>query len=249
MRELAIRTASDASLILLPLLVAQGLWIRRRIPRLPGAAGPETGVAGNAGGPFRLLVIGESTVAGIGAPTHEAALTGQIAASLSQQLQRTVHWRAVGKNGVTAKKTRIELAPKVPRQPVDVVVIALGVNDVLSFHRATRWTRDLTELIEAIRERVGSAPVALAAVPPVGNFPSLPQPLRGVLGLRARVLDLAACSFAPMLSAVTYADTEFPADPALFCEDKFHPGPAAYQLWGERMAEVMAPLIRLRDLG
>ncbi len=243
MRELALRTASNASIILLPLLITQGLWIRQRIPRLPGAAGSETGVAGNNGAPFKLLVIGESTVAGIGAPTHEAALTGQIAVALSQKLQRTVHWRAVGKNGVTAKKTRTDLLPNVPRESVEMVVIALGVNDVLAFHRAATWVRDLMALIEAIRERVGPAPVALAAVPPVGNFPSLPQPLRGVLGLRARVLDQASRRLAPTLSDVIYADTEFPADPEMFCEDKFHPGPLAYQLWGARIAEIVARLI------
>ena len=73
-----------------------------------------------------------------------------------------------------------------------MIVLALGVNDVLRFNAPGRWTRDLTQLIADLRERVGTAPVVLASVPPMGRFPAFPQPLRAVFGWRATALDRAA---------------------------------------------------------
>jgi lysophospholipase L1-like esterase len=78
-----------------------------------------------------------------------------------------VHWHAMGKIGATARVARTRLVPEVPRLPIDIIVIALGVNDVLRFHGPGQWIRDLTQLISDLRERVGAAPVVLASVPPM----------------------------------------------------------------------------------
>ena len=133
---------------LLPILWWQGHHVRKHTPRLPEAAGPTVGTIAAGGVPFRLLVMGESTVAGVGAPDHAHALAGQIAAALATRTGRTVHWRAVGKIGATARVARTLLVPEVPPAPVDMIVLALGVNDVLRFHAPGRWTRDLTQLID-----------------------------------------------------------------------------------------------------
>ena len=152
---------------LLPILWLQGRHVRKYTPRLPEATGPTAGTISGVGVPLRLLVIGESTVAGVGAPDHAHALTGQIAAAIAARTGRTVHWHAMGKIGATARVARTRLVPEVPRLPIDIIVIALGVNDVLRFHGPGQWIRDLTQLISDLRERVGAAPVVLASVPPM----------------------------------------------------------------------------------
>ena len=63
---------------LLPILWLQGRRVRKHTPRLPEAPGPTVGTIPAAGYALRLLVIGESTVAGCGAPDHAQALTGQL---------------------------------------------------------------------------------------------------------------------------------------------------------------------------
>ena len=197
---------------LLPILWLQGRHVRKHTPRLPEAAGPTAGTISAVGVPLRLLVIGESTVAGVGAPDHAHALTGQIAAALATRTGRTVHWHAVGKIGATARVARTRLVPEIPEAPVDIIVLALGVNDVLRFHAPGRWTRDLTQLITDLRERVGAAPIVLASVPPMGRFPAFPQPLRGVLGWRAAALDRAARRCVPTLVRVAHSPAHL--DPA-----------------------------------
>src|SRR5688572_32862116 len=91
---------------LLPILWLQGRHVRRITPRLPEAAGPTLGTIAGAGRPLRLLVIGESTVAGVGAPDHAHALTGQIAASLATRTGRGVHWHARSEERRVGKECR-----------------------------------------------------------------------------------------------------------------------------------------------
>ena len=52
-----------SSLLLSPLLYAQGLNTRRRVPKLPEPPGPRQGVAGR-GGLLRVLIIGGSAAGG-----------------------------------------------------------------------------------------------------------------------------------------------------------------------------------------
>ena len=72
--------------LLAPLLLVQARQAVRRAPRLPGASGPPHGTAGHGGPHRRLLVIGESTAAGVGARAHTHALPGFLAAEMSGRL-------------------------------------------------------------------------------------------------------------------------------------------------------------------
>src|SRR5262245_23079188 len=101
--------AGAAILPFSPLLYLLGQHTRRKIGLLPEAAGDTTGIVGEGADSVELLVIGESTVAGLGARTHEMALAGQFAHRLAKRIGKQVKWLAIGKNGVTAKRTTLEL--------------------------------------------------------------------------------------------------------------------------------------------
>ncbi len=73
-----------------PFLFLQGSIARWKVGVLPDAAGPKTGIAGDGDDPASLYVLGESTVAGLGARTHELALAGQFAKYLSEHIGRPV---------------------------------------------------------------------------------------------------------------------------------------------------------------
>jgi lysophospholipase L1-like esterase len=131
----------------------------------------------------------------------------------------------------------------VPWLPVDIIVIALGVNDVLQLHGPGRWQRDLTQLITALRDRVGSAPVVLASVPPMGHFPAFPQPLRCVLGWRAAALDRGSRRCAPTLVRVAHSQAHLDPAGGMFCTDRFHPSVRGYGRWGSQIAESVVSLL------
>lgn len=225
--------------LLLPVLLLQGIWVRLRTPRLPVASGPLSGTVARDGDPLDLIVIGESPVAGIGAPTHEFAVTGRTALALARLTDRSVRWHVFGLSGATAERTLRDLVPQIAGKNADAVVIALGVNDVISWRREAQWTRDIEQLIAGVRGHLGNSLIILTGVPPMQYFPALPQPLKYFLGMRAKSLDRASADLAAGSTRVVHMPSDIELDKEFFCADGFHPSPLGYAKWGERLAEVI----------
>jgi lysophospholipase L1-like esterase len=235
------------ALPLLPFLIAQGRRTRRVTPRLPEAGGPASGVAGThqCGQPLSILTLGESPVAGVGVTTHEEAITGQFALVLSQRLQRPIAWRACGKNGVTAREALEQLLPGVPQEPVDIALVAFGVNDTTAFRPVSAWRHDLLKVLAALEARCAPRLVLVSGVPPVSLFPALPQPLRWVLGMKARALDVAVCELIPTLPGAAYVPlTLDPRDGGMMAEDGYHPSAIGCKAWAEVLADTCAAIQR-----
>ena len=221
---------------LAPLLLLQGRRVRRDTPRLQPAAGLTAGVCATSSSrsPLRLVAVGESTVAGVGATTHEQALTGQLAARMAVLAGRSVAWQACGLSGASVAQAQRSLAPSVAREPADLLLVVFGVNDVLEHTRPARYARQLQTLIKTVRERIGNAPVLIAAAPPMGSFPSLPRPLSTYLGARAALLNRATREIA--IERAAQVSPQRRIEPALFAADGFHPSPAGYTVWAETLA-------------
>ena len=228
---------STIAYLIAPLLLIQALWVRWRTPRLPGAAGPTSGTIAGKGETLGLIVLGESPVTGIGARTHEYSVTGRTAEALASRTGRTVNWRAFGLSGATARRMFREVVPQLAGKTADVVIIALGVNDVLAWRSSSEWITDVEQLISGVRQRLGNPLILLTGVPPMQYFPALPQPLKRVLGMRARLLDRASVSLAAVLPRVIHVPSDFELSREFFCDDGFHPSEPGYAQWGETLAE------------
>ncbi|MEN3330993.1 MAG: hypothetical protein V7641_358 [Blastocatellia bacterium] len=218
----------------------QGLWVRLFTPRLPDASGPCSGTVGSGDQPFDLIVLGESPVAGIGAATHESALTGQIASALAACTGRRIRWQAAGLSGATARRALQELVPQMAGRHADAVIIVLGVNDLLEWQGDVRWASNLEELISGVRQQVGNALIILTGVPPMEYVPAFPRPLKTILGKRAKLLDKASSHIAGAIPRVIHVSSQFELNRDFFCEDGFHPSESGYAQWGKLLAEVIA---------
>jgi lysophospholipase L1-like esterase len=228
------------ALPMLPFLIAQGKRTRRITPRLPEAAGPCNGTVGETHStpPMSLLTVGESPVAGVGVSTHAEGITGQLARALSLRLRRPVIWRACGKNGITARQALEQIVPVVPAQPVDIALVAFGVNDTTAFHSVARWQADLRNLVEALEQRCQPRMILLSGVPPLGHFPALPQPLRWVMGLKAQALDAAARELAMGLPRTRYVAMSLnTADHDLMAHDGYHPSVKGCAVWARMLID------------
>ena len=224
-----------ATVVLGPILWAQGRHVRRRVPRLPEASGPRR-VSVGAGPPIRILIAGDSAAAGVGAATQDEALAGRVAAHLAGDFQVT--WQLEAKTGATTADTLRRLDRLDPGR-FDVLVTSLGVNDVTRGLGLTRWMEQQRELLALARERFGVDLAIVAGLPPMGGFPALPQPLRGYLGRRARQFSHALEAWIRHEASAHFVDLHFTLDPSLMASDGFHPGPAIYQGWGERVARIV----------
>lgn len=236
------------ALPLLPFLLAQGRRTRRITPRLPEAGGECNGVAGDQSeqSPLKLLTFGESPVAGVGVATHEQAITGRLACALAERLQRPVSWQACGRNGATVHDAMQTLLPLVRPEPVDLVVVAFGVNDTTAFRPVRSWRNQMSTLLDALEERCRPRLILLSGVPPVGRFPALPQPLRAVMGMKADVLDRALAGLAQARPGTLHVplllDTR---DPALMAHDGYHPSASGCTAWAALLADTCGIHLRL----
>ncbi|MCX7567029.1 SGNH/GDSL hydrolase family protein [Sulfitobacter sp. F26169L] len=221
-----------ATLALSPLLLFQALRVRKHALRLPEAEGPRSGILGD-GPPLHLLVIGDSSAAGVGADTQENALAGRMAHALA--VQHTVHWRLIAQTGATTATTLTRLQSEdLPR--ADIVLIILGVNDVTRGGPRAIWLRKHTALRNLLRTRTGAKKLVISEVPPLGAFPLLPNPLRWLLGRRAARFDIAlrrVLADEPDCSYVAFPNTLDVNDMA---EDGYHPGPVIYAAWANELA-------------
>lgn len=228
------------ALPLLPFLIAQGKYTRRVTPRLPEAAGPTTGVVGRGyrGSSLSLLTVGESPVAGVGVDTHEEAITGQLAHALATRMSRPVVWRACGKNGVTAREALEQIVPAIPKLPVDIALVAFGVNDTTAFRPLARWCTDLRDMLAAIDACCKPRVILLSGVPPLAHFPALPQPLRWVMGLKARTLDVAAVELASQTPRTVYVPLALDTgDATMMALDGYHPSAKGCTAWAQLLAD------------
>ena len=219
-----------------PWLLLQGRRVRRDTPRLPPAAGPQSGLCE---GPddqaaLRIALFGESTVAGVGAASHDEALAGHLARALRTRFGRPVAWDAYGLSGASVAAAHANLLPVVAVTRVDLFVVVFGVNDVLEHTSPARYAARVAALVEALRARGGPAPVLLAGAPPMAQFPSLPRPLSTYLGARAALLDRAVARAAIANSLQVAAVLRI--EPHLFADDGFHPSPAGYAAWADALA-------------
>jgi lysophospholipase L1-like esterase len=227
----------------LPLLLAQGVWVRLTTPRLPEAAGPTSGAIPGLEPTFNLLVIGESTVAGVGVSTHEEALTGQTALALHRLTGRAINWRALGINGATVSDARRRIAPQLRGQNADAAILAFGVNDTLARRSPRQWQNDLQALVETVRGEAGAVRIVLSGVPPLDQFPAFPRRLGAYLGQHARLLDQAAAELAAQLPDVAHAPMNGALQITDFCADRFHPSAAGYATWGEYLSRFVTACI------
>ena len=220
-----------SSVPLLPVLVPQALWVALRASRLPEAAGPRAGIVGQ-GPDLRLLILGDSSAAGVGAATQGEALAGHLVARLAQSWR--VEWRVEAVSGATT----VSVLKGFVAHPADAVVVSLGVNDVKNGVSARAWEARNTRLLARLRAECGARVVAVAGVPPLGDFPVLPQPLRRVLGARAVRFDGLLQRVCAAQGAV-HVGFDFPMDVADMAPDGFHAGPRIYAAWASHVVNAL----------
>lgn len=223
--------------LLLPVSAVQGLWLRRRALRLPGASGERQGSSGE-GELIRLLAIGDSIIDGVGTGTVEMSLPVQFARTLAEQKSRCVTWRIEGRSGDGIDQVIHRLESLGPGEKPDIVLISVGVNDVTGLSSTKHWRKRLGDLLDCLTGRWPGTFIIFAGLPPMSLFPLPPQPLRFSLGRRAALFDrIAARLIAGYPDAVHVPTRISPLDHS-FCADGFHPSAESCTLWARELAAI-----------
>jgi len=219
-----------------PFLYLQSQYVRRKVGRLPDAGGDKKGRFTGGADSVRLLVLGESTAAGVGASTHETGLAGQFSRFLGEKIGKSVEWQVVGKSGITVKRTIDELVPEIPDEKFDYIMLALCGNEVLSLRSPRTFRRDMRQLIAILKEKNADATYFITNAPAVRLSPILPFPIKSILGQLSAMHDANAREFTSEMPKVYYfhQPSSVPAD---FFADGIHPSEKGYMVWSKRMIE------------
>lgn len=224
-----------------PLLLAQALHTRRTIPKLPEATGPRQGTVGRGTLALRLLIVGDSSAAGVGVDTQDEALAGRLSRALAQRLGARVRWQLCALSGITSAQAHTLLGGATP---ADVAVVVTGVNDVVDQVRPATALAARGRLLQALRQRTGIRHAVMTPVPPMHHFAGLPQPLRWVAGRDAAAHGAALAGWAAGQPGVSHLSFDLPlGDATLLASDGFHPSAPLYRLWGDALAAHIATTV------
>jgi lysophospholipase L1-like esterase len=237
---IAVRHIGRATLLgagaLATTLAAEVMAARRHrfVPAEPpleisGTIGPEDG------DPLTLVVLGDSSVAGVGADAAEDTLTYGVAKALSDQYRVSLH--ALGVSGSRLCDVVDRQLPQLEGLGADIVLVCVGTNDVTHGTTLREARRQLRLLVAGLAEVAPEARVIVSGLPPAETATAFHRPLRDLLGLRALLFTrLYRAELAPygisVFDIAKLTKSAFHGKREMFSADRFHPSSAGYAFLG-----------------
>lgn len=214
--------------------------LARRVPMLEDAPLELGGPVGEGTRPaLRVLWLGDSTAAGVGASTAATALPTLVAEGLGRPIELSVSARS----GATLADVVDHQLPVAAALEPEVVFVSVGANDVTHLTSRADFDRQYRRLVAGLPS---GAEVVLLGVPDMGAVPRLAQPLRAITGWRGRSLDQVVRRVARDTEHV-YVDIAGEAGPAFrsdperyFAADGYHPSDEGYRRWTDAVLAALA---------
>ena len=122
------------SWLLYPVYAWQGIGVRLKTERMLPPAGLPVGEIAGKDPAIRLLVLGDSSSAGVGVSDAWQGLCVRLAVHLQGRTGRKVIWRAAGFNSATSGQLRDHVVPNLERGLWTHIVLTTGTNDTKNFH-------------------------------------------------------------------------------------------------------------------
>lgn len=244
---------------LAPVYLYQGLKLKRTALRLPEAQGERHGrlllsdAHLNDANILSLMLLGDSSAAGVGVESQQEALAGHLLGHLQQTPEITaqfnqIDWALHATSGHTSFDAlrRLYVLPT-PQRPVDVMVVLIGVNDTTSNVSVSQWQAQLHQIIELGKRKFGAKYILFACLPPMQNMPAIPSPLNKLLGSKSQLMNdklIEVCESYQQVYAlpIEFANTGL-SDADLFAEDGFHPNSQAYSFLALKIAKNITKLM------
>ena len=261
--------------LLAPIYLYQGRKIKRDTVRLPEPNGERHGQVQLNDAieslkeahkrTLNLMVVGDSAAAGVGSETQQEALVGNLIPVLTQQsaIQNQfdiLNWSLQATTGHTSFDIlrRLYVLPA-PSQPVDVMVLSVGVNDTTSKVSVDKWQQQIESIIAIAQRKFGVRELIFLSLPPMAQMPAIPAPLSNFVGAKASILDNTLQQVCAAHDSVTYMATDFPRMIAehsngtpidikvMFASDGFHPSSLMYGYWAQQLSELIIELLNPSD--
>lgn len=222
--------------------------LARRGPDLPdGTPFDHDGRIGTGPGtPLRMVWLGDSTAAGVGASDVDHAIPRQVALGLDRPVVLT----GLAVSGDRVADVVDDQVGRLRDLRPDVVLVSVGANDAVHLTSRADFRRGYDELIAAVP---AGTLIVLLGVPDMGAPPRYLQPLRGIAGFRGRQIDRVSQAVARDTGAV-YVDIAGETGPTTrsdtsryLAADRYHPSDDGYALWAAAVLDQLRPALADRE--
>jgi lysophospholipase L1-like esterase len=217
----------------LPWLYFQGKKLRQKISRLQ--AHTEFLTRNNSPKAKNILVIGESTAAGVGASGPKKTFAYQLTKIIGDEF----NVYNLGKNGLKAERLNRLLVHGRQELPstIHIAIILIGANDCFKFTPPHKFGKEFQEFINTLFQSYKTEKILVNPIPPVQQFPALPALIQFFLGWHRSMLirELKHLAKKNYLLHYRTIDGKFPND--FFASDGIHPSDKGYQQLAIDMAK------------
>ncbi len=231
----------------IPIIYLLGKSIKASIPDLPEPVKNINGKIGSTSNLKKVLLIGESSISGVGIDDHEEGIPGEIGRTLIAKENISVEWKVVAKSGFKAIDVIDSLLPKLPEEHFDLLIVGLGGNDTFQITPPWVWRKHMHQLITLLQAKFPDIPIIISAMPPVADFPVFPKLLQSFMGGHTNMLRHTIMDFPDLFDQVDYLSDKvkmkdwFSEETSTQMEDFFsdgvHPSALTYQLIGSGIAD------------
>jgi lysophospholipase L1-like esterase len=216
-----------------PILYVKGKKLKKNIVKLPSRsnflkiAGDKT--ANN------LLIIGESTAAGVGASSIETTFAAQIFRHTRGEF--TIF--NIGENGLKAESLMVLFGKSEKEVAISIskTIILIGANDCFKFTAPWKFKKEMESFIAFLTEKKGVKKVIIPLIPPVQEFPLIPGIMRFFLGWHRRLLTRELQILERKLPHLSFENHENILSDTFFSVDGIHPSDYGYEHIAASVAE------------
>ena len=224
------------TLALIPVIVLQGYKVKKNTLRLPEPDGERIGSKGT-GKTLSLLILGDSAAAGVGVNIQDDALLGSILTELASTF--CIHFHLHATTGFTTEQV-IQSIQTLPAQSFDVIITSVGVNDITKFTSPQAWIAKQKQLYQKLNQKFSPKLTIASGVPPMEQFPALPNPLAWLFGQYAKAMNVELSQLVAQHKQMDWIEYDLKKFQTLnldMAQDGFHPSKEIYQFWGKQVAE------------
>jgi lysophospholipase L1-like esterase len=224
----------------LPFLIFKAYLVKRNSPSLPAITENLTLGMGNR----KILILGESTAAGVGASNPKSSLAGH----LSFQLGGAFQVFNFGKNGLLVNQAISHFGDILNSFTgnFEGVFLFLGANDYFQLTHPKNYSADLKTLLQSIKSTFNPKWIYLSDIPPVQLFPAFPNLLRGYLMQQRKFLQNEMKKIALEFDLLLFDPITIDITSDFFSSDKIHPSDHGYQKIAEFAIEGLVKMAGLK---